>query len=145
VTGLLTRFFAPRREPVQELNHPTLGTLVYDRESRKWGKTATLSGRPFRLSVGGDYEPDPGLLDTASKVEAGSSGLAAALQAFLAHEAAETPEFAGEIRSLAVADVGIWWPKQPDAAMIWFDGPSPERIWHCDYKNGVLSGLVSDQ
>jgi hypothetical protein len=67
VTGLLKRFFAPRREPVQELNHPTLGTLVYDRESPNWGKTVTLSGRPFRLSVVGDHEPDPSLLGKASK------------------------------------------------------------------------------
>jgi len=145
MAGLLKRLFAPKSEPIQEVNHPALGTLAYDRESRNWGKTVMLSGQRCRLSIGGEHEPDAVLLDRASKLETELPKLAAALQAFVARAADEMPESATEIRSLTVADIAIWWPKQPDAVMIWFDGPSPERIWHADYKGGMLSGLVCDK
>jgi hypothetical protein len=38
----------------------------------------------------------------------------------------------------------VWLGEQPDAVMIWFSGPSEERIWHCDYTNSVLGTLAFD-
>lgn len=144
MSGFLKRLFGPRRQPVQEVVHPVLGELSYDRESESWGKRITLPDQQFRLSVGGEFEPHPALLDQAAILQAEVPDLVARLPAFLEHEAGQASEFATEICSLKLEDVAVWWPKQPEAVMIWFTGPSQERIWHCSYTKGELSALVYD-
>jgi hypothetical protein len=118
--------------------------LAYDRESDNWSKSVVLGGQQFRLSVGGELEPNPTLLEQAALLQARLPSLVADLGAFLDNEAVQAPDLAGEIRSLKLEDVAVWWPKQPDAVMLWFKGPSQERIWHCSYTNGKFSNLVYD-
>ena len=144
MSGLLRKLFGPRRQPVQEVDHPILGTLSYDRESESWGKRMTLADQELRFSVSGEFEPDPVLLEQAATLQAKLPRLLADLPAFLEHEAIQARELATEIRSLKIEDVAVWWPKQPEAVMIWFKGPSDERTWHCSYANGKLDALVYD-
>ena len=142
--GLLKKLFGPKRQPIPEVVHPVLGTLSYDAKSENWGKSVTLGGQELRLSVSGDFEPSPSLLEQAALLQAQLPGLVANLAAFLENEAIQLPELAGEIRSLKLEDVAVWWPKQPEAVMVWFKGPSQERIWHCSFTNRKLSDLVYD-
>ena len=144
MTGLLKRLLGPKRQPINEVLHPTLGTLSYDAEAEHWVATAVVGGHQFRVSVGGEFEPDPALLTRAAVLQTELAALFGNLVAFLDRAATDMPHLAGEIHALKVADVAVWWPKQPDAVMIWFSGPSSERIWHCDYSNGSLSGLAFD-
>jgi hypothetical protein len=144
VTGFLKALFGPKRQPVAEAEHPLLGTLSYDRESESWGKLIRLGDHECRLSVGGELEPHPALLEQAAILQAQLPGLLASLGAFLEREALQVPELAAEIRSLKLEDAAVLWPKQPEAVMVWFKGPSEERIWHCSYTNGELSDLAYD-
>ena len=144
MSGLLKRVFGPKQRPIPEVEHPILGKLTYAGEDENWGKHVALAGQEFRLSVGGEQEPDPVLLSRAAALQADLPTLLGNLPAFLEEEARAMPHLAEEIRSLAVADVAVWWPKQPDAVMIWFNGPSEERIWHCDYSGGALKTLAFD-
>jgi hypothetical protein len=144
VTGFLKKLFGPARQPVQQAEHPILGTLSYDPESESWGKRITFADQQLRLSVSGEFEPDLALLEQAASLQAELPALVAKLPAFLEHEAVQAPEFAMEIRSLKLEDIAVWWPKQPEAVMIWFKGPSQERMWHCSYTSGELNALVYD-
>jgi hypothetical protein len=136
--------FGTKSRHAPEATHRTLGTLSYDRDSASWGKRIKVIDQDLRLSVGGESEPDPTLLEQAAILEARLPVLIGNLATFLERDAARAPEFESEIRSLKVDDVAVWWPKEPEAVMIWFKGPSQERIWHCGYTNGELSDLVYD-
>jgi hypothetical protein len=146
MNGLLARIFGPKRQPVAVVEHPTLGRLDYDRESEVWRQAVQSGALSFRLSVGGEGEPDPQLLQAALRVKADLPSIISALSGFLAEQAqaAEMVQLADEIRALIVEEVGVWWPKEPDSVMIWFKGPSEDRVWHCDYRSGRLSGLAFD-
>ena len=144
MSGWLKMLLGPKWRRVAEATHPTLGTLSYDRDSESWGKRIKVIDQELRLSVGGESEPDPTLLEQAALLEARFPALIGSLATFLEREAAKAPEFETEIGSLKLNDVAIWWPKQPEAVMIWFKGPSEDRIWHCSYTNGALNDLVFD-
>ncbi len=145
MNGFLQRFFGPKgpkRQPVREVTNPLLGALSYDDVSGSWGIDIPLDGYDMRLSVGGEYEPDPALLDQAVAFREQLSEFITQLHRFLNDAAGANPEMASEIRSLKPNEFALWWPKQPRSAMIFFNGPSEERLWHCDYRDGLLEGTL---
>jgi hypothetical protein len=92
-----------------------LGASSYDPESETGDKRPAFADQQLRLSVSGELEPDPALLEPVARLQAELPALVAKLPAFLEHEAVQVPEFAMEIRSLKLEDMAVRWPKQPEA------------------------------
>jgi hypothetical protein len=138
------RLFAPQPEPRTEVHHPGLGLLRYDGETKAWGKGVVTADHDVRLSVTGEETPHPELLERLIQVQSELPGLLLRIQSFLEGAAAEMPALANEIHSLRVEEIGFWWLRQPDSAMVFFKGLSEDRVWHCVYRAGELSGLAFD-
>lgn len=132
------------RNPVSQFNDSILGQLLI--EDSWWERQVDSSSGPVVLRVGGRYEPDAALLATARTTFGRIDTFLAEVHEFLQAEA-ERPaqrKFAEEIRSLRVHDIAYWWPKTPQAGMIFFEGPDELKLWHCDIDSNRLSGLVFD-
>jgi len=102
------------------------------------------SGSTVRLSVGGGRTPDEACLESAVAVHERLSSFLSELGEYLEGEAGRQEAAASEIRALKCSEIAYWWVKKPDHAMLFFDGPSEERQWHCDYVKSQFTGLVYD-
>ena len=135
------------RDRVGQFHDPVLGELLLDETD--WGTTIESPTGPITIWVGGRYEPDERVLETARETVENRDEFLAGVRAFLHAESEKfnTPKLRplmDEVRALKVHDVNYWWPKHPRSGMIFFDGPDECRLWHCDIQDGELSSLVFD-
>lgn len=132
------------RDRVARFCDPVLGELVIN---ETWWECTVVSKRgPITLGVGGRYEPDEQLIETARRTCQHIDEFVDSVAAYLRHES-EQPiwrRFAAEVRVQAIKDVYYWWPRKPAAGMIFFTGPDQCRLWHCDIDDGRLCGLAFD-
>lgn len=132
------------RRPVARLEDPVLGELVlYD---SSWECRVETRTGPFTLSVGGRYEPDERLLETARETVLSVDNFVDRVAEYLASESRQEnwQPFADEMKQLTVSEVSYSWPRNPDAGMIFFQGPDDCKLWHCDVEGARFSGLVFD-
>ena len=132
------------REPVARVDDPVLGELVM--QDSAWECTVSSASGPIILRVGGRYEPDPGLIETARSTCREIDCFIDRVTSYLRHEAQQAAwsQFAAELTSLTVHDINYWWPRQPHAGMVFFAGPDACRLWHCDIDGESFSGLAFD-
>ena len=132
------------RNPVSRVDDPVLGKLLINESY--WECTVTSQSGPIVLGIGGRYEPDPALIETAratlSSIDAFVDSVTEYLQTE-SHQAAWEP-LADEIRALTIHDINYWWPKRPRSGMICFNCPDECGLWRCDVDEGSFSGLTFD-
>jgi hypothetical protein len=105
-----------------------------------------VGGEQVTFGIGGRYTPDVALIAHARDILDGFSEFEASVAAFLRAEADRKlwAQFAGEIRSLKIREIYLFWPKRPDEGMIFFDGPDDDRCWRCYHVARRPTGLGFD-
>jgi hypothetical protein len=98
------------------------------------------------LIVGGRYEPDKQLLGNAHETFQHIDAFIDRVAAYLKMEAEQKmwQYFADEINALTISDINYWWPRKPNAGMIFFRGPDDCKVWHCDIDGSRFFGLAFD-
>lgn len=121
-----------------------LGELILHDSS--WECCVESKAGPVTLSIGGRYEPDEQLLKAARETARSIDEFVDRVDEYLASESQQEnwQQFADEVQQLAIAEVSYSWPRNPEAGMIFFQGPDDCRLWHCDIEGPRLSGLVFD-
>jgi hypothetical protein len=134
------------RLPLRELVDPVLGRCVPEQEERWWEATVKVGDQTIGFTLGGDLEPDPALLEHARQIVAELDAFRARVAAFLAGEAAGTadPIVRAEIEILQIEEVCLFWPDEPGDGVIYFAGPSEDRVWRCDYVEKQCRDLACD-
>jgi hypothetical protein len=135
------------RNPVEQVDDEQLGPLILDDifPCDCWVARVTARGREIRFEIGGEYEPDPKLINRARDIFGSFDRFDADVTAFLATEAArpEWAPFADEIRALAIEAICLFFrPYRPAAGMIFFAGPDADRCWKCDLIGRTPVGLI---
>ena len=141
----LGRLFAKGEVP-PDFTDPLLGRFVFNRDNRWWETQALLGGQPVTFVIGGNEQPDPGLLNHARDIFARFAEIDTRVRAFLDREA-QSPKLRGavaEISNLRIESINLLWPKRPNDGMIFFAGSSNDRIWRCDYVGREPQGLGFD-
>lgn len=132
------------RNPVARINDPILGELVISDLS--WECSVPSRVGPIILRVGGRYEPDPTLIETARRTFSRIDDFVDHVTHFLKTEAQNKAwsQFVDEINSLTIRDINFWWPKKPKAGMVFFAAPDECKLWHCDVNDDRCFGLTFD-
>ena len=132
------------RNPALRIEDPVLGELVINESS--WQCSVDTRNGPIMLSVGGRYEPDERPLRTARETVQQIDSFIDRVADYLKRESQQEiwQPFSDEINSLAISDVNYWWPRKPNAGMIFFRGPDECKLWHCDIDGQRFSGLAFD-
>jgi hypothetical protein len=130
---------------VSHIDDPVLGPMRYDEELDWWTATLTLpDGWTASLSVAGEDTPDPDLVAKARDLARSFDEFEKQVATFLKAEiAAFDSHYEDEIRSLRADSVSLVRPGSGDG-MIYFKGKNDDRVWRCDRKNGVPTGLGFD-
>jgi len=146
LSKVLAMFRSSPKEPLREVVDPILGPCVPDQEERWWRASAEVSGRKIAFTLGGDLEPNPALLAHARKIVGELDAFERRVVEFLKQEAAGFKDSEGraEVEGLTIDDVCLFWPDRPDDWMIYFTGPTDERVWRCDYVDGRCQSLGCD-
>lgn len=119
-----------------------LGTL--HPEDDGW-RTDLKDGGGFSFEIGGRDSPDAALLSHAHEIHRESASFTESIRAFLVLEKDKFhSEFHGEIDSLSIERVVLWWPDRPDDGMVYFLGGQEGRVWRCDYAGRKPKGLGFD-
>ena len=134
------------KEPLREIVDPVLGLCVPDQAERWWRASVTLDGRQIAFLFGGDFEPDPALLAHARDIVGEFDAFERRVTEFLRQEAAgiDDPYARAEIEGLQIDEVCLFWPRRPNDGMIYFTGPSDDRLWRCDYVDRACRDLGFD-
>lgn len=146
LSRLLRLFRGPSNEPLREILDPVLSRCVPDQVEHCWRASVDVGGREVSIILGGDLTPDPALLAHARQIAGEMGAFVGRVADFLKREAGriEEPDVQAEIENLLVDDVCLFWPDRPNDGMIYFAGPTEERLWRCDYIERRLQGLGCD-
>jgi hypothetical protein len=133
------------RNPVCRINDPILGELVIN-ESSWWECMVLSKDGTIVLNVGGRYEPDEKLIETARETFMNIDMFIDKVTAYLKIESEQKlwGMHAQEINTLKIRDINYWWPRKPNAGMVFFNGPDEYKLWHCDIDGPRLYGLAFD-
>lgn len=105
------------------------------------------------VGVGGRYEPDPAILESARATAGRIDAFTAEVKAYLRDHCAslagklseeEMAAYREEVEVLQIQTISYWWPKRPNCGMIFFTGPDECKCWRCDIEDGKLCGLIFD-
>jgi hypothetical protein len=141
----LTNFLNPPRPvQVEQFTDPHLGLLRLNEDCDSWEAKIELADRKITFRIGGETEPDLGLISRARQIVESQNEFTQMVENYLERRATELPGAADEIRQLKIEDICLLSPKWPNSAMIFFKGPSEYRLWHCDYVDGRIFGLAFD-
>ena len=132
------------RDPVSQFNDPILGEIMLNESA--WECAVNSPSGRITLRVGGRYEPDEALLESARQTFHNLPRFIDRVTDYLREESEHETwqEFAEEISALRINDVNYWWPRKPQVGMIFFKGPDECKIWHCDIDGSRLFGLAFD-
>ena len=131
------------RRPVYRVDDPVLGELVIN--ETYWECTIAAESGPIVLGVGGRYEPDTALIESARNTFLRIDEFVGEVKAHLKAESEKGWEPASEeLNSLTISSVGYYWPKQPNSGLIFFDGPDECKAWRCEINGEQISGLTFD-
>jgi hypothetical protein len=146
LSKVIAMFRGSPKEPLREVIDPILGPCVPDQKERLWRASAEVSGRKITFTLGGDVEPNPAVLANARKIAGDLDAFEQQVADFLKGEAAgfKESDVRTEVEGLTIDDVCLFWPDRPNYGMIYFTGPSEERVWRCDYVEGRCQGLGYD-
>jgi hypothetical protein len=146
LSKLLGRFRGSPKEPLREVVDPILGPCVPDQAERWWRASAEVGSRKIAFTLGGDSEPDPALLAHARQIVGDLDAFERRVAEFLKGVAAgfKDADARAEVEGLRIDDVCLFWPDRPNDGMIYFAGPSEERVWRCDYVDGRCQRLGCD-
>jgi hypothetical protein len=127
----------------QPFQDDVLGTLSWDEDEGGW--IAIPTREAFRIVVGGAHQPDARLLATARALSTDPTKVLTQVASLLAAFAKNLPAAAArEVLALRIDAVHLMWPDRPGDGMVYFNGPDPDRLWHCDYVAGVPQELAFD-
>jgi len=121
-----------------------LGELRLSDDAEWWECSTTVGSNKIGFQIGGEGEPDAGLLAHAHDIVRSFPQFNKMVGEFLTSEARRMPGAADEIRQLAIEDVCLLSPDRPDDGMIYFKGPDKFRLWRCDYVARKPRGLGFD-
>ncbi len=139
------------RDPVARFNDPVLGEFIIC--DTGWERTIDGPVGPIVLEVGGRYEPDPAILETARATAGRINEFNEEVKVFIKREIEAVPEkvtgeemelYREEVSALQITNISYWWPKRPTSGMIFFKGPDECKQWRCDIDNGELCNLNFD-
>jgi len=136
------------RDPVSRFDDPKLGELIIC----DTGRECSIEGPdgPILLEVGGRYEPDPAILETARATAGRIDEFTEEVKTFLQRQTEAVSEkvsgpalemYRAEASALRMKSISSWWPKRPMSGMIFFEGPDECKQWRCDIDEGELCNL----
>ena len=132
------------KKPAYEVDDPVLGRLTFEENS--WQGSFPTEYGELRLSVGGYYEPDKNLIQSARKVYENLDSFLMKTHEYLKYEAEKSTsyEFREEVIQQKISDICFTCPDSPGTAMVFFDGPDNYHVWHCEYVNSEFRNLTYD-
>jgi hypothetical protein len=139
---------ADRRSPVK-IQDDVLGELTFDSEEDMWTARLEFDESNIEIAISGDVDdapPPETLLQRARQIAREPRTLADGIRALLGNAATNRrwAKYADEIKTLKPERVELPWIDRPLDGLIFFDGPSPLRIWRCDIIGGSPRDLSFD-
>ena len=134
--------------PRPDFEHPALGRGIWDEDSEAWSFQILADGEVLTITVAGEDEPDPSLLERAKALAADLVELKARVEAvkseFCRRSDALVPSQVAEIEGLRIASVHFQWPERPSEALISFHEVESLRAWRMQFVDGQLVDLNFD-
>ncbi len=137
------RLLGRKADPTITVDHPSLGTLRYDREVSAWRAIVETKSGLIGFLISGTEVPDGRLIQHAAEIAETPADFQSKVRAFLEQEAAAQPEWVADIARLSLREVCLFWPDRPNDGMLYFS-PDEPRVWRCDYVNRTPIGLSFD-
>jgi hypothetical protein len=132
-----------QQERIKEFHDPVLGTLRLT-EEEWWEASVSINGKTIRFHIGGDAEPNDGLVAQAHDIIRTFADFERMVTAFLIEEGHRMRMTSDQIRQLAIEDVMLCCPDRPNDGMIYFSGLDKIGVWRCDYVYRKPRGLGFD-
>jgi len=130
------------RDPVE---FAELGTMTWDSHGESWIARVHVGERSIAIHVAGEPAPHEELVRSAQAIVRDLDAFLARTTPVLEQAASEVPEAASEILGLRAESICVPWRDRPNDGMIYFDGPgTDERVWRCDFIEGVPQALGFD-
>jgi len=126
----------------QPFQDEVLGAMPWDEDESGW--IARPASGAFQIVVAGTQRPHSSLLAAARALSAHPGNLQAQVSSLLRAFADRVPEAATEVLALQIEAVRLTNPDRPGDGMIYFSGADPNRVWRCDFVEGVPTGLGFD-